>query len=461
MPVPCGKVPRERSVCMTTLNDKTNPLKLAWPIFIETLLFMVMGNIDTLMLSRFSDNAVAAVGNANQILNTLLIFFSITSSATGIMVAQYLGAHNRKALKQVYLLAFATNLILAGVISLLVLNARMGLLSAARVPVELYGDTLAYLNVTMRFLFVPALFVVASVILKSNGQTKLTMILAIGMNLVNVAGNYAALFGPFGLPILGVKGVAIATVVSRGMALVVLLVVLTRYYDVSFNLKHLVPFPKTVFKKFLHIGLPSAGEPMSWQLSQMVIFVFINTMGKTVITTKIYVQIIVWFSYLGCMAIAQGNQIVVGYLVGAGKENRAEALTKKSLKQSMAITVFFSLLIALMGSRLLKLFTDNPEIIALGATLLYIDVFVEMGRVLNLVLIFAVKAAGDVFYPVKIGIVSMWLVSTLLAYLLGIGLGWGLIGIWVAMGADELLRGALMWRRFRSGQWKGKKVVSD
>lgn len=443
------------------LNEKTNPLVLAWPIFIEIMLFMIMGNVDTFMLSRFSDLAVAAVGNANQILGTLLIFFNITAAATGIMVAQYLGAKKREALNQVYTLAIVSNVLLSVLIAMVLYLFQATFFTWVRMPVELYSDTKAYLDTVLGFLFVPALFTVSSIILKSHGQTKLSMFVAIGMNITNVIGNYMFLFGPFGIPILGVRGVAISTVVSRSIAVGIMLYALIVKYDVSLSLKNLVPFPKSLFKKFLKLGLPSAGEPMSWQFSQMVIFVFINMMGTAMVTTRIYVQIIVYFTYLATLAIAQANQIVVGHLVGAGNEDQAERITLRSLKQSLAITIVVSLTFAILRHPLIGIFTADETIIKTGATILLIDVFVQFGRTFNLVIIFAMKAAGDVNYPVVIGIFSMWLVSTLGAYILGVVFGLGLMGIWIAMAADELLRGGLMLKRLRSGKWRGKGVVPE
>ncbi len=443
----------------TLLSNQTNPLKLAFPIFIELLLFMVMGNVDTIMLSNYSDLAVAAVGNANQILNTLLILFNITAAATGIMVAQYLGAAKTHELNQIYTLGFILNLTLSGLIGVGLFLFQNAFFSAINMPTELHVDAKAYLNTTLLFLFVPALFSFSSVILKSHGITKLSMYLAIVMNIVNIVGNYIFLFGPFGLPVLGVKGVAISTVASRTIAVAIMLYVLFKDVKISLHLRHLMPFPKTVFKKFLQLGVPSAGEPISYQFSQMVIFSFINMMGTETVTTRIYVQIIVWFTYLGSLAIAQANQILVGHLVGAGREDDAYHMTIKSFKQALAITVTISILFMLLRVHLISLFTDNSEIIKLGAAILLVDILVEVGRVANLVIIYALKASGDVNYPVVVGIFSMWGVSTLGAYILGVHFGLGLVGIWLAMAADELLRGMLMMNRLVKGRWRGKKIV--
>ena len=443
----------------TLLNNQVNPLNLAFPIFIELLLFMVMGNVDTIMLSNYSDLAVAAVGNANQILNTLLILFNITAAATGIMVAQYLGASKKQELNQIYTLGFILNLVLSGLIGLGLFLFQNAFFKAINMPLELHVDAKAYLNTTLLFLFVPALFSFSSVILKSHGITKLSMYLAIVMNVVNIVGNYVFLFGPFGLPILGVKGVAISTVASRLIAVGIMLFVLFKDVKISVHLRHLRPFPKSVFKKFLQLGVPSAGEPISYQFSQMVIFSFINLMGTETVTTRIYIQIIVWFTYLGSLAIAQANQILVGHLVGAGREDDAYHMTIKSFKQALAITVFISIVFMLLRVQLISLFTDNAQIIKLGALILLLDIFVEVGRVANLVIISALKASGDVNYPVSVGIFSMWGISTLGAYLLGVHFGLGLVGIWLAMAADEILRGLLMMNRLIKGRWRGKKIV--
>ncbi|GAB6106227.1 MATE family efflux transporter [Fusibacter bizertensis] len=445
---------------MSRIDENTNPLRLAVPIFIELLLFMFMGNVDTIMLSKYSDSAVAAVGNANQITNTLLILFNITSAATGIMVAQYIGASKREELNKIYTLGYGMNLILALILGFTFSIFQVHFFELVKMPKELFEDAQSYLSVIMTFLFVPAFFSLSSVILKSHGITKLSMYLAILMNIVNVIGNYTFLFGPFGLPILGVKGVAISTVISRSLAVLIMIIVLVKNLKMSVKISQLLPFPGVLFRQFMKLGLPSAGEPISYQFSQMVIFTFINMMGTATVTTKVYVQIIVWFTFLGSMAIAQANQIVVGQLVGAGKYDAAYRITMKSFRQSLLYTVAISILFIILRFKLIGIFSTNSEIVKLGASILLIDLFVEVGRVSNLVIISALKAAGDVNFPVGVGIFSMWLVSTLFAYILGIHFGLGLVGIWIAMAADEILRGIIMFFRLRSGKWRGKRIVT-
>jgi len=444
---------------MSRITEDTSVYKLAWPIFIETLLFMMMGNIDTFMLSRFSDLAVAAVGNANQMINTLIILFNITTAATGVMVTQYLGAKQEDSLNQVYTLAALGNVVLALIISGLLFLFQAQIFSLVKIPLVLIADTKSYMDVIIGFLAVAAMYMILSTIHKSHGRTKLTMFVAIMMNALNILGNYIALFGPFGLPVLGVKGVAISTVFARSFGAAILLVVLVRLTSARFGLQYLKPFPVQLAKKFMLLGLPSAMEPISWQFSQMAIFTMINLMGTQAVTARMYAMMLIMFTYLFAISIAQATQILTGHLVGAGKEDLAYHLVIKSVKKAWGISLLISTIMIIFRLPLLGIFTNDSAIIAIGASVLIVDLFLEWGRATNVTLIFSMRAAGDVHFPVIVGIFSMWGIATLGAYILGVHLGYGLVGIWVAMAMDEVFRGVIMIFRWRSGKWRGKSVV--
>jgi Na+-driven multidrug efflux pump len=229
--------------------------------------------------------------------------------------------------------------------------------------------------------------------------------------------------------------------------------------NVHISLKHLFPFPKELVKKMLHIGIPSALEPLSYKLSQVVIFSIINTLGIWVINTRMYVQTMVMFVYLAVLAISQASQIIVGHMVGANQEDDVKKVVFKNLRISLAITLTLSILLALFNRYIITIFTDDIRIIELAAILFIIDIFVEIGRVYNLVLISSAKGAGDVRYPAYIGIASMWIVCVGLSFILVRFAGLGLAGIWIALASDEAVRSVLMLRRWQSDRWKGRKFV--
>ncbi|MET3696298.1 putative MATE family efflux protein [Bacillus oleivorans] len=431
---------------------------LTWPIFIEIFLHMLMGNADTLMLSQYSDNSVAAVGVANQILYLIIVMFGFVATGTVILVAQYLGAEKEADAGSVSIVSLFANLIFGIILSIVLLVFTTPILKMMDIPEELMAEASSYLKIVGGFAFVQALIMTASSILRSYGYTKDAMYITIGMNILNVIGNYVFIFGPFGIPILGVEGVAISTTVSRLIGFIVILIVLVKRAPNALPIRNIVR-PLQHFKDLLKIGIPSAGEHLSYNGSQMVITIFIASLGTEDLTTRVYAQNIMMFIFLFAMAISQGTQIMIGHMIGAGKISEAYDRCLKSLNIAIVISLGAAIVFSCFSKPLFSIFTDNPSIISLGSVLILITIILEPGRSINLVVINSLRAAGDVKFPVYIGILSMWGVSVTLAYLLGITFGLGLVGIWIAFCADEWLRGILMLFRWRSRIWVDKAFV--
>jgi Na+-driven multidrug efflux pump len=193
----------------------------------------------------------------------------------------------------------------------------------------------------------------------------------------------------------------------------------------------------------------------------MVIIGFIAALGTTALATHIYTFQLLLFIMLFAIAVGQGTEILIGQMIGAG--NKAEAYHRMfdSLKWSLAITLLMVILFVALREPLYDLFTDDSQIIAAGATLLLITIILEPGRTFNLVIINSLRATGDAKFPVIIGILSMWGISVPLAYLFGITLEFGLLGIYLAFVVDEWLRGLLMLFRWRSRVWMRMELESE
>jgi putative MATE family efflux protein len=444
------------------MKNKTAKLSLfaiTWPLFIEIMLYMLMGNADTLMLSQYSDNSVAAVGVSNQILSMVIVMFGFVATGTAILVAQNLGAKMDKDAREISAVSIGANLLFGLILSAAVFIFSEQLLRLMDLPPELFDEANSYLKIVGGFSFIQSLIMTVSSIIRSYGFTRDIMYVTIGMNLLNVIGNYLFIFGPFGFPVLGVEGVAISTTVSRILGLLAAIYIMTKRVPGSLPISMLFSFPKKHLKNLLNIGIPSAGEHLSYNGSQMVITYFIATLGTQALTAKVYTQNVMMFIFLFSIAISQGTQILIGHMVGAKEIENAYKRALKSLKLAIIISIATAALVSFFSKNLLGIFTDNKSIIELGTTLILLTIILEPGRSFNLVLISSLRAAGDVKFPVYMGILSMWGVSVTLSYFLGIYLGMGLVGIWIAFIADEWLRGLLMLWRWRSRVWVKKSFV--
>ena len=441
------------------INEKTSMLLLAGPIFFELLLNILISNVDTVMLSRYSENSVGAVGNANQMMFLFIIMFNVIASATGVVVAQYLGAKKTENMNQIYTLAVVFNLSLGVILSAVVFLFRDTFLQILKVSPAQVEDAGTYMAIVGGFLFLQACYNVMVQILRCHGYTWVGMIISLGVNLINIFGNWLFLYGPLKFLDLGVAGVAISTVVARVMALSVALFVFCMCKIGKISLKTLNPFPKQILVKMLKIGVPSAGENLAYSMYQLVLLSFINPMGEMAANAKVYSNTLMSFSVVFSNALAQATQIVTGHLVGAGREDAADKRVMKTLMTSLPVAIGIATLNYFLCPWTLKIFTPNSAVVPLVKQVLAVGIVMEIGRTTNLVVIGSMKAAGDVLFPVLMGLFCMWGCGVTVGHTFGVTLAFGIGGVFMGTAADECLRGIIMLIRWRLGKWKGKAIV--
>ncbi|MBP1965255.1 MATE family efflux transporter [Paenibacillus aceris] len=443
----------------TATWKKLSLFAVTWPIFIDSVLRMMLGTADVFMLSRISDEVTGAVGLANEIIVFCILMFGFVGIGTSVAVAQNLGAGRAKEASRISALAITINLIFGIAVSVVLVLFGESIMQLMNLAPDQIAIAKKYLNLISAFIWIEALSYAVSSVLRSNGQTRDVMYVTLGVNLVHVAGNSLLIFGNLGFPEWGVTGAAVSTVISRLLGLIVLFVILYRRIPFPIRFKDYLTFDKRIVKQILSIGLPSAGEHLSWQSQYLMIVSFVNIIGQIALSTHVYVMNVTnYFMALG-MAIGMGTEIIVGHMVGAGEFKAAYHKLIRSLRITFLLTFVVVGIASIFRKELLGLFTDNPEIIAMGSGILLLSVILEPGRTFNLVVINSLRAAGDARFPVAMGVLSMWGVAVPLAYWLGIHMEMGLLGVWIAFAVDEWLRGLIMYLRWRSRVWESKSLV--
>ena len=446
------------------LNKRKNGIKvglrkLVAPIFIETLLIMMLGAVDTVMLSQYSDEAVAAVGVVNQLVMFAFLIFEIINMGTSVLCSQYLGAKLPQKMVQVVGVSLLLNILIGLGVSAVLYFGAPWLLHMMGLRAELMAYGVNYMEIVEAFAFFQAISLTISASLKSADKAIYPMLVVVVVNVLNIIGNYTLIFGKFGMPALGVEGAAISTAFARGVSMVILFVILFRKHISRFPLKYFRPFPWIELKNLLKIGVPSAGENMSYSLSQVVLTYFINLLGNEALAARMYVVNVVMFVYLFTIAMAQGGAISIGHLVGKKRIRGAYLLGKYVMRLSVLVSVTLSCVWALMGKAMFGWLTDNPEIIRMGVMVLYVDIILEIGKAINIYATNALRATGDVNYPFYVGVVMQWGVAVGCGYLFGLHWGWGLVGMWFAFLLDENIRGIIFVRRWNSMKWAKKGFV--
>lgn len=420
---------------------------------------MMLGAVDTIMLSQYSDESVAAVGVVNQIVMFAFLIFEVINIGTSVLCSQYLGAKMQKNMVQVVGVALLFNLVIGLLISAILHYGATTLLGWMGLRPELLKYGIGYMQIVGAFAFFQAISFTISASLRSADKAIYPMMVTVLVNIMNIIGNYSLIFGKLGMPALGAEGAAISTSVARGVSMVVLFVILFRKHIPRFPLHYFRPFPWVELKNLLKVGLPSAGENMSYSFSQVVITYFINILGNNALATRTYTVNIVMFVYLFAIAMAQGGAISIGHLVGQKKIRAAYLLGKYVMRLSILVSLVLSCVWAASGHFIFSMLTDNQEIIKMGVTIMMVDIIVEIGRAVNIYATNALRSAGDVNFPFYVGVAVQWTVSVGFSYLLGIYWGWGLVGMWCAFLLDENIRALLFVKRWNSMRWAKKGFI--
>ncbi len=432
---------------------KPTLLAIAWPIFIEQTLRILIGTVDTFMVSHVSDGAVAALGIAHQFVVLALICFNFIGIGASVIITHHIGANDRAGAEKIVTTAIAVNTWVGLAASLVAFTAAAPLLRLMQLPEELMVYARPFLVLMGGTLFMEAMNTAIGAALRAHGHTRDAMVVTVIQNVLNIVVSSVLLFGLFGAPKMGVPGVALASVFSRVVASIIFWILLDRRLHLMLRAKDFVTLRLDRIKRILHIGLPAAGEHMSYWVSLMVITSFAARLGGDSLATMTYTQNVQRLVILFSISLGLGTEIFIGRLIGAGAFDQAYHEVLKIVRLGLLIATSAIAIVAVTAPQLIGLFSHDPAIVAGGVFLLRLSVIYEPGRVFNIVIINALRATGDARFPIRIAMCSQWLFSVPLCWLFALQFHWGLTGIWFAMMSEEWLRGLIMARRWIKRGW--------
>ena len=424
--------------------------KVSTPIIIELLFLMLYGTVDTLMLSNYSDNAAGSVGIANTLFLLFAIVINVIALGIGAIASQYVGKEEIQSAKDVLKTGFYATLILSIVLWLLLFFLRGPLLRLVGIDATLFDDAMVYL----KWASVSIIFISMRTSLSTGyrvfSENKYVMIVMTLSNVINVGLNYMLIYGFWFIPELGVEGAAIGTMLSRGIATIIFII--GSYTLLGMKL-HRVVLDKVYLKRMVRVGLFGALENTSWNIMQVFIVAIVNQLDVNSVLARTYTLNLLGYIFTFSFALATANGVIIGYYIGEGKHEQGFKDTFKAFRIAIIGVLAVAFIMNIFSGYLFTIFTSNEEVIALARKMLWMAFFVETGRTLNLIFINALRTAGDVRYPLYMGMISMALMGVGMSYVFGIILGFGLIGVFIGFALDELTRGLLNMFKFKSKAW--------
>ena len=431
-------------------------LVLAIPLLVEQLLEVTVGMADTMMVSRCGEAAISGVSLVDMINNLIIVLFAALATGGAVVTSQHLGAKRREeAAHSAGQLVTLSAILGVGVAAFCLITRTAQLrLFFGTITDDVMQACLTYFTITaLSFPFL-ALYNAGAAIFRSTGNSAVSMKVSVIVNAINFCGNALCVF----VLKMGVAGVAVPTLISRAVGAVIILSLAARPdYVLQITPRSVTRLEGKTVKSILYIGVPSAFENSLFQLGRVLVVSMISLFGTVHISANAVANNL---DAIGCIvgnAMGLAMITVVGRCVGAQDFEQTKYYTKKLLLWDYIAQGAVNVTVLLLLNEILSMYTLTPETRALAFTLVMIhNGFSILLWPASFVLPNALRAANDVKFTMIVSIASMacWRVG--FSYIIGVRMGMGAIGVWIAMVVDWVCRVTCFVTRFRSGVWKEK-----
>ena len=436
------------------LFSRNDLVRLIIPLIVDQFLQVAVGLSDSIMVARVGEAAVSGVSLVDTVMLLIINIFTALATGGAVIAGQYLGRKDPKtgceATAQLFNFTFLFSIF---IMILGYLGQNVILFHVfGKIEPEVMKDSRTYLLIVLSSIPMIAMYNAGAAIFRAMGNSNIAMKTSLLMNSINVFGNALLIFGFH----RGVEGVAIPTVVSRGVACVMILILLNNQKH-ELHILHPYPFKIkwNVLKKILYIGIPNGLENSMFQLGKIAVLSLVSGLGTASLAANAVGNNIANFAILPGMSFGFALLTVCAQCVGAGDFEQVKYYTKHMMRVEYLCLIASNLIVILALPFILSVYNLSDEAARYANDIiLYHAACVVTIWPLSFTLPNTLRAAADVKITMVLSIISMWVFRFGFSYLLTMVFHMGIFGVWVAMTIDWLVRGIFFVCRYRSGRWQ-------
>lgn len=436
------------------LFSRNDLVRLIIPLIVDQFLQVAVGLSDSIMVARVGEAAVSGVSLVDTVMLLIINIFTALATGGAVIAGQYLGRKDPKtgceATAQLFNFTFLFSIFIM-ILGYLGQNVILYHVFGKIEP-EVMKDSRTYLLIVLSSIPMIAMYNAGAAIFRAMGNSNIAMKTSLLMNSINVFGNALLIFGFH----RGVEGVAIPTVVSRGVACVVILILLNNQ-EHELHILHPYPFKIkwNVLKKILYIGIPNGLENSMFQLGKIAVLSLVSGLGTASLAANAVGNNIANFAILPGMSFGFALLTVCAQCVGAGDFEQVKYYTKHMMRVEYLCLIASNLIVILALPFILSIYNLSDEAAQYANDIiLYHAACVVTIWPLSFTLPNTLRAAADVKVTMVLSIISMWVFRFGFSYLLTMVFHMGIFGVWVAMTIDWLVRGIFFVCRYKSGRWQ-------
>ncbi|GIP35730.1 MATE family efflux transporter [Paenibacillus sp. J2TS4] len=430
-------------------------LQLAGPSLVEMLLLNLVQMLNMIMVGRVGAEAVAAVGLTNQPFFLLLAIFMTLNVGTTVIVARSIGSGEVEEANRAAGQAFLLNIVISVIVILFSFLYAEEMLVLMGASPEVLVEGVAYAKIIFLSIGFTTVSMSLSAILRGAGNTKTPMKINVLSNALVVIIGFPLIYGLFGFPRLGVVGAAVSTMIANFTAMTwVVYVLFSGQSTVRLTLKSIFRFDSELIRRILKIGLPAAGEQFAMRGGQLIFSKVVAGLGTLTFAANQIAFSILGLTFMPGMAFSLVATTMVGQSLGAGKPELAEKFGWEIRKLGVIVAASLGVGFILFAPYIMMPYTNDPEIIRQGSIALRVVGFVQVSQATQFILAGALRGAGDTKFPLYSTFIGVWGFRVILSLIFVLWFEWGILGAWLGIAADQIIRSFLIYRRYKSGKWK-------
>jgi putative MATE family efflux protein len=434
-------------------------LWLAWPVVAELVLQTLTQMADMIMVGRLGAASVAAVGLSTQPLFLVQGLFMGLGVGTTALVARFIGANQKPRADEVTAQSLALTVVVAAALSVAGYAASPWIVRFMGAGPDVQTLALSYMRTLIPGLFMLMVNMTIGAALRGAGDTRFPMKVNTFVNISNLIGNYALIYGNLGFPAMGVTGAALATTLARSAGAVWLLWhALSGTGAVTARLGPKFRFDPGTIRRVLSVGLPASLERLSLSLGMVFYVRLVSSLGTAAYAAHAIAINAESISFMPGFAFAVSATTLVGQALGAGRPDVAQRAGWESWRITAVIMGVMGLVLFAIPAQLMSLYVDDPEIIQMGASVLRIMAVAQIPMSAGFTVVGALRGAGDTRSVLYLTVFSIWCVRFAMAWFFVRILGLGLAGAWYAMALDWFVRAGMSIARFAGGRWREIRV---
>lgn len=447
------------------MQVRKDAIRLTLPILMEQTFVMLLGVVNTIMAGRLGKEVISAIGMIDSINNIIIAFFSALAIGGTVIVAQNTGRMDIENAKKAAMNAIVSGMLIALAITVIMALFRVSIIQFVFTTADaaVLDNTLIYFGITLWTYPMIALTSIIFGILRGAGNTKTPMKISMVMNILNVISSYVLIYGidlnnphfHLNIPGFGIRGAAYGIALARILGAVMILVVLFRdFLQLNVRIMKYFRFDRKMLKAIFGLGLPSSVESLMFNGGKLITQVFVVGMGTASIAANSVSGSLFGLLNITGSALCIAATTMVGQFVGRKEYGEAKATLKHLVWLGTLCLIVLCALMFPFARSLASIYTKDQDVIDITVTLLKsAAIAMPLFWALSFIMPSGLKGGGDVKYTLGVSMVGMWVFRLSVGYLLAIPLKMGLLGIWIGMYIDWLVRAVLFSIRFKREKW--------